>query len=113
MNSIKITTIFIVLSIICINGYSQNKITKYLTYGEYSIGYKVIHTYDYSRSFFPKYDYYGKRTKYPIGRPIQISIWYPSPKGKELNNLQYQDYIGFTSSEINFDKNTIKDRKLL
>ncbi len=100
------------LSLICIISiYAQSKITKHLEFGKYSVGYKVIHTYDYSRSYFSKYDYYGNRTEYPIGRPIQISLWYPSQRGKKSDALLYQDYLGYTSSEIDFEKNTKKDRK--
>ncbi|WP_299366674.1 dienelactone hydrolase family protein [Winogradskyella sp.] len=94
-----------------INIYAQNKITKHLEFGKYHIGYKVIHIYDHSRSYFSKYDYYGNRTEYPIGRPIQISIWYPSQKSKKSYSVLYQDYLGHTSSEIDFEKNTEKDRK--
>lgn len=96
-----------------IGSYGQNNITKHLEYGKYDIGYKVIHTYDNSRSFFPKYGYYGDRTDYPIGRPIQISVWFPANKNHESSPVLFGDYIGFTASEIDFSKNNQEERKAL
>jgi len=96
-----------------IQSYSQNRVTKYLEYGKYNIGYKVFHTYDYSRSYFPKYDYYGKRTNYKLGRPIQVSIWYPTLDNDISKKMKYRKYLEYTSSEIDFSKNNSKDRKKL
>ena len=101
---------FIALFLIILSTNSQSKITNHLNFGEYSVGYKVFHTYDNSRSYFQKYDYYGNRTEHPIGRPMQISIWYPSKLDNKPRNIQYKDYIGFTSSEIDFKKTSDKDK---
>lgn len=90
--------------------YTQSNITDFLIFGKYNVGYRVSHIYDNSRSFFQKYDYYDKRTEHPIGRPIQVSIWYPSKIDTKSNNLLYKDYIGFTSSEIDFKKTSVEDR---
>ncbi|WP_298265152.1 hypothetical protein [uncultured Lutibacter sp.] len=84
----------------------QNEITKQLEYGEYPVGYKVIHTYDQSRSYLNKYDYYKARTNNPIGRPMQISVWYPAKKINFSKRMKYKDYIGYWASETDFKKNT-------
>lgn len=89
---------------------SQTMITQYLPYDKYSVGYKLFHVYDYGRSYFPKYDYYGERTEYPIGRPMQISVWYPT-QDRLSKKMRYGDYIKYTSSEIDFSKNDIKHQK--
>jgi len=84
--------------------FSQSVITKYLEFGSHTVGYEVIHTYDNSRSFFPKYDYYGNRTHNPIGRPMQISLWFPAKKNSSSQKIKYKDYIGYSSSQIDFSK---------
>ncbi|MBP93826.1 MAG: hypothetical protein CMC55_06895 [Flavobacteriaceae bacterium] len=106
----KIHFSIITLLLFILGVHSQINITNHIAFGKHQVGYKVFHTYDNSRSFFQKYDYYGNRTEYPIGRPMQVSIWYPSKLGNKFNNLLYKDYIGFTSSEINFEKTSIEDK---
>lgn len=102
--------IIIIVGLYSFKSYSQSVITNHLIYGKYSIGYKVFHTFDNSRTFFPKYDYYGNRTDTPIGRPMQISMWYPSNNSTTLSKMKYKDYIGYWASEIDFNKNTPKDK---
>ncbi|MCG8331589.1 MAG: dienelactone hydrolase family protein [Chitinophagales bacterium] len=107
----RLLSFILLLSFCATHLHAQKVITNSLEYGTYSVGYQVIHTYDYSRSFFPKYDYYGKRTNYPIGRPMQISMWYPAKYNASSNRMQYEDYLGYTSSEVDFSKNTEQDRE--
>jgi tetratricopeptide (TPR) repeat protein len=89
---------------------SQNTITKYMEFGKYPVGYKIFHTYDNGRSYFTKYDYYKNRTDKPIGRPMQISLWYPAKNIASSKEMVYKDYIGYWASETDFNKNTPNDR---
>lgn len=90
---------------------AQERITKYLKYGKYNIGYKVFHLYDDTRSYFPKNDYYGKRTNSKLGRPMQVSLWYPTFDNDPSKKIDYKKYIEFTSSEVLFYKNDAKSQK--
>lgn len=103
-----IFTILVCLTMLGVN--AQNNITRYLDFGEYPVGYRVIHTYDQGRSYFPKYDYYGKRTEYPTGRPMQISVWYPARSEEESVAMPYKGYIAYSSSQINFKGDNPEDR---
>ncbi|TJY33359.1 dienelactone hydrolase family protein [Pontimicrobium aquaticum] len=100
----------IAIAICTLTSYSQSIVTNHLKYGEFSVGYKVFHEYDYSRSFHSKYDYYGNPANNTIGRPMQISMWYPAEANNTLKKMQLKDYIGYSASEIDFSKNTLKDR---
>jgi len=105
--------IIIIIGFCSFKSHSQNIITNHLVYGKYPVGYKVFHTFDYSRTYFPKYDYYGNRTNDPIGRPMQISMWYPAKNINSSNKMKYEDYIGYWASEINFNNNTPKDKAVV
>jgi len=107
--------IFLYLTIIIISIHtstanSQTVMTKHLTYGKLPVGYKVFHKYDNSRSFFSKYDYYGNRTNSSIGRPMQISLWYPAKNVNSSTKMTLNDYIEQSSSEIYFSRKTAEDR---
>ena len=57
--------------------YCQTLIKNNLDFGVYKVGFLIFHEYDERRSYFPKYDYFGKNTKFNINRPMQVAIWYP------------------------------------
>jgi dienelactone hydrolase len=54
----------------------------------YSVGFRVTHAIDRTRS----------TSTYPEGRPVQISVWYPSGSGG--TPLEFRDYVMVSSSEI-------------
>lgn len=95
-----ILTVLTVCSAQCVS--AQNQLTSGLESGEWAVGFKVFHEYDQRRSYFPKYDYFGKRTGFPMGRPLQIAVWYPAKDKHPGNEFSYGDYIRFTASEIDF-----------
>ena len=63
-----------------------------LTPGPYAIGFETIETYDYSRSFGPKYDYFGNLSEGEHGRPIQVCIWYPAEAAEDALPMVFGEY---------------------
>ncbi len=82
---------FLIISfLLCLATKSEaSNLSGNLKQGAYSVGFKVIHTFDYSRA------YKGKQR-----RPMQVAIWYPttatSPK------MDYADYLSLYLTEENF-----------
>lgn len=70
--------------------------------GTHAVGYKVIHVFDYSRSFKPKYDYNGNLLKEENSRPVQISLWYPALLDEDPEYVKFEDYIFSKASEYDF-----------
>lgn len=95
-----IKTVFLAISfLLCLATKSEaSNLSGNLKQGSYSVGFKVIHTFDYSRA------YTGKQ-----GRPIQVAIWYPttatSPK------MEYADYLSLYLTEENFAVPAEKQRQ--
>lgn len=63
-----------------------------LTPGSYNVGFKTIEKYDYSRTFMPKYDYFGNPAEGERARPIQICVWYPAKANPEAQPMVYGEY---------------------
>ena len=70
--------------------------------GPYEVGYRVLHEYDPTRTFQPKFDYFGRPTEGPIARPIQISVWYPAAPAPGLSRMKLEDYYFTTATETDF-----------
>jgi dienelactone hydrolase len=70
--------------------------------GPYEVGYRVLHEYDSTRTFKPKFDYFGRPTEGTIARPIQISVWYPAAALPGLNRMKLEDYYFATATETDF-----------
>jgi len=68
--------------------------------GPYEVGIRVIHTYDYSRGYWPKVDYQGQRDTLETARPMQISIWYPAQPQPEATRMVFGDYIALKASAV-------------
>jgi tetratricopeptide (TPR) repeat protein len=75
-----------------------------LQYGPYSVGYKVLHEYDYSRTYRFRRDFEGKPTEGEIARPIQIQIWYPAAGDAGLQRMKVVDYFRAVLSQFDFSK---------
>ncbi|NQZ12760.1 MAG: hypothetical protein HRT35_36875, partial [Algicola sp.] len=90
---------------------SANPISSLLDAGTHQVGFKLFHVYDKTRSFSPKYHYFGEKTHNPSGRPMQISMWYPAKAAANQTPLSYQDYVGYTVSEVNFNKTSTADQQ--
>ncbi|MDQ6892114.1 MAG: hypothetical protein M3167_05485 [Acidobacteriota bacterium] len=54
----------------------------------YSVGFRITHAADRTRS----------TSTYPEGRPVQISVWYPSAAGG--TPLEFRDFVALSASEI-------------
>ncbi len=89
----------------------QTFIWQNLEGGTYSVGYKVEHIYDYSRTFLAKYDYEGNLSQEEIVRPVQISIWYPAIPEKNKKQISYAEYFRNEATEIDFSQNTVEARE--
>jgi len=61
--------------------------------GPYSIGFKTIEKYDYSRVFRPKYDYFGNELPGERARPIQVCLWYPAKDDNSSTEMTYAEYV--------------------
>lgn len=77
-----------------------------LAVGEYDVGFRVQHEYDYSRSFKKKYDIDGNRTDHKIARPIQISIWYPAQKNQGEQYVTNAEYFDTRATEADYGQPT-------
>lgn len=47
--------------------------------GPYAVGFRVVHTVDRSRSYWPPVDWQGRPAE-RLGRPVQLLIWYPATR---------------------------------
>lgn len=70
--------------------------------GPYEVGYRVLHEYDTTRTFKPKFDYFGRPTEGTIARPVQISVWYPAPPAPGPIRMKLEDYYFTTATETDF-----------
>ena len=70
--------------------------------GPHDVGYQVIHEYDRTRTFKPKFDYFGKPTEGPIARPLQISVWYPAVPSAGQSRLKLEEYYHAQATEMDF-----------
>jgi hypothetical protein len=66
----------------------------YLEPGPYTVGFRTIEDYDYSRVYLPKRDYFGNPQEGERARPIQISLWYPAETmaDKPSPNMVFGEY---------------------
>ncbi len=73
----------------------------HLEYGPHEIGFRTIELFDYSRTFGPKYDYFGEPLPGETARPIQIAIWYPAEKGDQ-GEMVYGEYVFPYPDDVRF-----------
>jgi len=103
----------LILSLACAGDGQKGQIFIWqdLEKGPYSVGYKIDHVYDYSRTFKEKYDYEGKLVNEEIARPVQITIWYPASQERSVKQMSYGEYFMNEATEIDFSKNTTEARE--
>ena len=68
--------------------------------GPHAVGFKLVHEYDFGRSYAKKYDEQGKKLNKPNPRPMQIAIWYPAEATSEL--MPFKEYIYADATKDNF-----------
>lgn len=66
--------------------------------GSYEVGFRVVHSYDYSRA------YKGKQ-----GRPMQIAVWYPA--NEKTRKLKFFEYLDLYLTEEGLAKPGEKERQ--
>jgi dienelactone hydrolase len=81
--------------------------------GPYEVGYRVLHEYDTTRTFKPKFDYFGRPTEGTIARPVQISVWYPAPPVPGPSRMKLEDYYFTTATETDFAQPSIERLTIL
>ena len=64
-----------------------------LTPGPYSVGFRVLWKYDYSRTWKPDSDYRNNILPGESARPIRISVWYPTQKSASASPMPYSGYL--------------------
>jgi dienelactone hydrolase len=61
--------------------------------GAYDVGFTTVEAYDYSRSFLPKYDYFGNPLLGERARPVQACIWYPAIVDSSELSMTFGEYL--------------------
>jgi len=74
--------------------------------GIYDVGFKVIETYDYSRTYQK-----NRLDNNEDSRPMQIAVWYPSRPGN--NKLTLKKYIEISSRSTLLVKNKLTEKEAL
>ena len=111
MRICRLLSLAVLALTICLPVQAQELLKRKLEPGEHAVGFRIVQKYDASRSYFPSKDYFGQRTQYPLGRPMQVAIWYPAAPRKGAHRMHMGDYPGFSASDIEFAKSTDADRK--
>lgn len=73
-----------------------------LTPGPHAVGFKTIEKYDYSRTFQPKYDYFGNPLQNEIARPVQVCIWYPAQPADDAPSMVLGEYVFPNPEDVEF-----------
>jgi len=61
--------------------------------GPFAVGYKVISTHDYGRTFdTPKYNYKGEFQEGERARPMLVSVWFPAARPAASEPMEYGEY---------------------
>ncbi len=97
MNKIPIKIIKSIAFIIIVSAVSNAQIQESETInksGVHNVGFKVINTYDYSRSFISTLDFEGKESIGETARPITIYMWYPATSSSSDNDqMAFSEYV--------------------
>lgn len=112
MRLLRRLSIFALFSVLTIGGQAQ----PYpqwgaLQAGPYKVGFRVIHTYDYTRGYWPKVDYQGRVDTLETARPMQISLWYPAVAPADDAPMVFGDYIALKASARGLPRTTEADRR--
>jgi dienelactone hydrolase len=81
---------------------TSDRIWPDLNPGPYAVGYQLKQTYDHSRTFKRKTDYFGRRAEGEISRPLQISIWYPAKPLPGAASIKVEEYFQTRVTETDF-----------
>jgi hypothetical protein len=60
--------------------------------GPYGVGFRTQESYDYSRAFRPKKNYFGELLPGERARPMQICVWYPAQPAADQYTMTYSEY---------------------
>src|ERR1700747_2409771 len=70
--------------------------------GPYAVGLKVVHQYDYSRTWHSTVDELGQPYTGERARPLQTLIWYPAEKATGAA-MTMRDYAMLRATETDFN----------
>jgi hypothetical protein len=82
--------------------------------GMWSVGFRADFVRDRTRSYYQNEDYRGRDTGHESGRPMLISIWYPSEISGSgaADRMSVGDYVDLTASSPGPEFNT-RERRML
>ena len=72
------------------------------TPGPHAVGFRVLQEYDSTRTFKPKYDYFGNPTEGPIARPLQMCVWYPAAVSDNSKHMRLEEYYQLEATVTDF-----------
>src|SRR5262245_51368756 len=78
--------------------------------GPYQVGFRLINTFDNSRTYWPRTDFFGSPTGSPSSRPVQIWIWYPARAALNAGHMAYRDYIDLGAGAPDKEKGEAKKK---
>jgi tetratricopeptide (TPR) repeat protein len=87
----------------------QSSLVFTLPSGPYSVGFKSVNQYDYSRSFAES-DLLGRVVNEGGYRPIQTSIWYPAVKDENVPPMRFEEYAYLIANEVSFQESNEETR---
>lgn len=74
--------------------------------GPYEVGFRVVHTYDHSRGYWPEVDYRGQPDTLETARPMQISVWYPALPQADAQQMVFGDYVALKVNALGLERAT-------
>lgn len=93
------------------NANAQDSFTYRVPQGKHAVGLRVVHQYDYTRTYRGKLDLAGRPVTGETARPIQTLIWHPAETtGPRVN---FGDYFNLLATEDDFTITPDRRQKLL
>lgn len=102
-NARVLASLALVFASICAVAQSPQRFQFIEKPGPHDVGLKVVHQYDYSRTWRSAVDELGQPYKGERARPLQTLIWYPATKSDKAS-MTVRDYEMLRLTEIDFDK---------
>ncbi len=103
----RILVLTVLSSCLALAQQPKSNFTMEAPYGPYTVGFRVVLQYDYTRSY-RRVDVEGNLVTGERARPIQTLIWYPAQVDKSAKPMLYGRYLDLLAIEDNF---TLEEQK--